>query len=730
MENSQQVPVGEIFAAADILRVPDFQRGYAWEETHVQDLLHDVKYLLSAAEANREPSHYFGTIVLHEDDEGVWNVVDGQQRLLTTALLAVSLDSEIGVRPDSEVAFGLDRTTTVEPQQRDREMWERLVVDEIPPDSLTADSPSGERLLEAKRATDEWAREQLRGSQDGAGKILDTISEGLQCTLHTVDDYTEAGRIFETINDRGRDLTVSERIKSYLIFRCEQLGEQQLGRRVYETFGDVDAKISAVGSEADIETFLREHWRMFAGEPDAFGRDDKYASVPEKIKRDSTHASPQRDDEGVRKWIDAYLDSVNEVLSAFDYLRRAQRGEFDGPASSVERALLSNLRDLSVVGPEKSVLALELATLARFGVSEKTVQITDLLETFCFRAYQVARTRRDARRGTFRSAAVELYYTTRQKNTQKIFNKKNNQNYINDKKQMAFGQFTDINKEGKYNKHKKTYRKIEDAIGRYGSDEVFEKNLRRSDILSGSKNEEGWNGLRNRRQLLYLLFKFNKLEYNDNKFNIRDVKEKMVGLDQVWNRDLSVLTDEAAQNYRTSKDRLGNYVFLSAKQTPTESLPYELKYSRYYTGTDNPALVRQLPKPREGGWGRDEIDRRTDEIVEFALDYWDVQSGANVEVADINTDKMSTETVESRLREVVRENFDGGEMYAPDGLETLPKVTLNSREAYRTATTEQSCPACGEHRNVVKEREGVLSFNCVCGESLSRPLVSYHFDQF
>jgi hypothetical protein len=606
-------------------------------------------------------------------------------------------------------------------------MWERLVVDEIPPDSLASESPSGERLLEAKRATDEWAREQLRGSQDGAGQILDTISEGLQCTLHTVDDYTEAGRIFETINDRGRDLTVSERIKSYLIFRCEQLGERQLGRRVYETFGDVDAKISAVGSEADIETFLREHWRMFAGEPDAFGRDDKYASVPEKIKRDPAHASPQRDDEGVRKWIDAYLDSVNEVLSAFDYLRRAQRGEFDGPASAVERALLSNLRDLSVVGPERSVLALELATLARFGVSEKAVRITDLLETFCFRAYQVARTRRDAGRKAFRRAAVELYYGGRRAKYTEILGRKVRRT-TRDSTQRDLVRLSDDSSGTQGDSYKRTYRRIEDAVGNYGPDEVVETKLRSRDVLAGSQPREGRGVLRQEQQLLYLLVKYNSLALEDDRYSVDDLQDGSVSLDRVWDRDFSEFTDETAQNYQLSRGQLGNYVFLPSAKTPAESLPYELKHSRYYADIDNPELVRELPNPQDSDWRRQEIERRTDEMVEFALDHWGVESGANVEVAEVDSDELSTETVEQRLRDTVRETFGTDNVSAPDGLETLPKVTVSARGEYKSTADERVCPDCGGHETVVREAAGTLSFECVCGERLARPLVSYHFE--
>ena len=76
-----------------IFRVPDYQRGYAWEERHVGDFLDDLALL------SGERRHYAGTVVLHQppdatekmDNEGKSyaevNVVDGQQRLTTIVLL-------------------------------------------------------------------------------------------------------------------------------------------------------------------------------------------------------------------------------------------------------------------------------------------------------------------------------------------------------------------------------------------------------------------------------------------------------------------------------------------------------------------------------------------------------------------------------------------------------------------------------------------------------------------
>lgn len=74
-----------------MLRIPDYQRGYAWEREQVQDFIDDLTLL----EAGRE--HYTGTIVLLNAGDPVVDddsnslapaeVVDGQQRITTICLL-------------------------------------------------------------------------------------------------------------------------------------------------------------------------------------------------------------------------------------------------------------------------------------------------------------------------------------------------------------------------------------------------------------------------------------------------------------------------------------------------------------------------------------------------------------------------------------------------------------------------------------------------------------------
>ncbi len=66
--------------------VPDYQREYVWEEKHVTQLLEDICEEFSN---DRKSEYFIGSIVVCENDDKRYEVIDGQQRL-TTLFVALS----------------------------------------------------------------------------------------------------------------------------------------------------------------------------------------------------------------------------------------------------------------------------------------------------------------------------------------------------------------------------------------------------------------------------------------------------------------------------------------------------------------------------------------------------------------------------------------------------------------------------------------------------------------
>jgi hypothetical protein len=171
----------ELFAegAGPKLRIPAYQRPYAWEADDVAVLCRDVL----AAKTSGRREYPVGTLVLHENGEWL-DVVDGQQRLTTLCLLA-----------------GKERG------------W-------------TLDVESGARGY--GKLSEDAAKALLDAVCTKIGKeTMDKVQEYLpKCTFVriTVRDVEEAFQLFDTQNGRGKPLTPANLLKAYHFHELERGG--------------------------------------------------------------------------------------------------------------------------------------------------------------------------------------------------------------------------------------------------------------------------------------------------------------------------------------------------------------------------------------------------------------------------------------------------------------------------------------------------------------------------
>lgn len=69
------------------LRIPDYQRPYSWREKNIRDFLVDIDLWQKDTNKAGIPYH-LGTVILKEQKDKTFDVIDGQQRLTTLAIIA------------------------------------------------------------------------------------------------------------------------------------------------------------------------------------------------------------------------------------------------------------------------------------------------------------------------------------------------------------------------------------------------------------------------------------------------------------------------------------------------------------------------------------------------------------------------------------------------------------------------------------------------------------------
>lgn len=178
--------VKEFFEAIDNpnsafkVRIPAYQRPYAWGVREVNQLIQDLE-----TKATTESPYHLGTIILHYDkDEATFNVVDGQQRLRTFEMLL----EKVGAIED------LRKFTSTSQADGD----------------LSDDEKEKKQKAETERQRVEVRCAQKRDDEKFIGNLLNGTLVFL-----IVQNIDEAFQLFETQNGRGKPLSVENLLKAY-----------------------------------------------------------------------------------------------------------------------------------------------------------------------------------------------------------------------------------------------------------------------------------------------------------------------------------------------------------------------------------------------------------------------------------------------------------------------------------------------------------------------------------
>jgi hypothetical protein len=268
--------------AESLFQIPDYQRGYAWEEKQWKDFIQDIDALVD----DKVSSHYTGTIVVYdagrhaqERDYGtdrlrVVDVVDGQQRL-TTACLYLSViirtlcntgqsDYESKI-PDYLHAGGLCKLTLN--NDTNDIFYDLLKTGRA---NTAAQSPHEKRLVAACDRFQQHIETQLIARGDaGVAYLKDlyaAITKKLHFTFYAIEEECEIGMTFELMNSRGKGLSVLELLKNYLMHwvsrnENDPVERQALTSLINRSWKDTYTNLGACAGNED--QCLRIAWTLY-----------------------------------------------------------------------------------------------------------------------------------------------------------------------------------------------------------------------------------------------------------------------------------------------------------------------------------------------------------------------------------------------------------------------------------------------------------------------------------
>lgn len=202
-----------LIKATEIFKLPLYQRPYAWTKDQWADLLEDILSL------PKDGSHFFGAIVVvptQEPNQGIksFYVIDGQQRLATILIWLSAIRDKMKEKNDGLAKYinnsFLSSNTFCEGKPIS---FPKFELGEY-------DNKHLKNILEGNIKEEEhpiYRCYEFYKNAKYSDDIWTIILNNIFIVHINAHDYFNAFKLFETLNDRGLELSAADLIKNYLL---------------------------------------------------------------------------------------------------------------------------------------------------------------------------------------------------------------------------------------------------------------------------------------------------------------------------------------------------------------------------------------------------------------------------------------------------------------------------------------------------------------------------------
>lgn len=208
--------------------VPDYQREYVWTEVQINQLLDDI---YEEFDFNPNKEYFIGSTVVFKNNDGFYELIDGQQRTTSIFLIICAFKKiyrEREIDTDTIERMIKDKTVNalgdsvdcykLELQYKDSSNILSKIANNLErPENLTG---SAERLYNAYENVISFLKNRFKEDEDPVQlkKFFVYIFRKLKFIQIETPEINDALKIFETINERGVGLNPMDLLKN-LLFR-------------------------------------------------------------------------------------------------------------------------------------------------------------------------------------------------------------------------------------------------------------------------------------------------------------------------------------------------------------------------------------------------------------------------------------------------------------------------------------------------------------------------------
>ncbi|MDE5925206.1 MAG: DUF262 domain-containing protein, partial [Helicobacter sp.] len=322
--------IQDFFQGEKQYTIPVYQRAYSWEEKQWKDFLADLE---EAAKGNNQ--YFFGNVLLELNTADKANdIIDGQQRITTIIIFARALCNILHDRAKNktlssersnedflkyiEEDYLINRSKAkIQAVEYDRDYFKDVIIcnDDKKHKPQT---PSQKRVKEAKAF---FIKELQRKETKEILAIFETLQNAEILSIPFANKK-DSVLMFELQNNRGKELTNMEKLKSYLAYQiytyCDKEAAEIKLKEITSIFETIYRLINDIKTDEDsILNYFNIYYSKFGFN---YRENDDSLNYKKEYKDDTKDKS---NDEKIA-WIEDYTKELKNAFVNFKEFENSQ----------------------------------------------------------------------------------------------------------------------------------------------------------------------------------------------------------------------------------------------------------------------------------------------------------------------------------------------------------------------------------------------------------------------
>ncbi len=252
-----------------VFEIPSYQRGYAWQDRQLKDFWNDLEHVSKLG----DKFHYMHSLTLreleNEFESSAFEIIDGQQRLATSLILLGLLAKTIQNKDPKYSLINLEPILSYKYYGLNEAF--RAITEEEKDLERFQTSFYAKNLIEAYA----FFQEKISDTpMETLEKMFDAlIKKMLFSVVELNDNRIDPFSSFETINNRGKDLSTLELLKNRLHFVahkiCDEEDLENLQNEINDTYTRIYYDLRSFEDD-HLERFLKHFVAYYYGEKGDF----------------------------------------------------------------------------------------------------------------------------------------------------------------------------------------------------------------------------------------------------------------------------------------------------------------------------------------------------------------------------------------------------------------------------------------------------------------------------